>query len=154
MIIACQSCLHGLEVVGELDELAHTVGQLSTFRTEGYTCFHCGGRAECVWPSQVDADFRRSCRLTTVSPVEAVAALSGLGLPQEQTCCAEVVVPALAAHGIKPKVRYRPGSNRVYLDALELKDGTVLHLGPSPRGAVVYRVTSPHSYAAKELSHD
>jgi hypothetical protein len=36
---------------------------------------------------------------------------------------------------------------RFFLDSIELPDGTKLHLGASPQGACIYRITKPHSYA-------
>jgi hypothetical protein len=85
--------------------------------------------------------------VVTVDPQEAFAALSGLGVKDERTCCTEVIEPLFAEHGIKAHGRQLEGTVRYYLDSLEFKDGTRLHFAPSPHGAVIYRVTKGgHSY--------
>jgi hypothetical protein len=80
-----------------------------------------------------------------------LAAQSGLGTPEEMLCSGTTVrellkQPVKKVHGYDLK-----GTTRFCLDALELEDGTKIHLGAGPSGAVVYRISRPFSYVQRAL---
>ncbi len=145
--IVCTACKLALNVVGEMSEVAQLVGQQSEFWQDRYTCFQCNGSAQGFLTAEVSAPAMRELQVYSVSATEAFAAMLGLGLPEERNCCSDVIVPLLEAVGVKVHGKESRGVQRFYLDAIELPDGTKLHLGASPQGACIYRITKPHSYA-------
>lgn len=144
--IVCTACKKMLNVVGEVSEVDMLVGQRSDFWPNKYVCFSCSGPAEGFLTPEVSAAAIRELDVYDVTPQEAFAALGGLGIPAERTCCADVVVPLFEAVGLKVKGKELRGMTRYFLDEIEMPDGTKLFLGASPHGAVIYRITRPHSY--------
>jgi len=146
--IVCQSCKHALCVVGEVRDVDVLVGKQSDYWPDKYSCYNCGGQASGFLTPQVDEAVMRSLQVTNVNAEEAFAALNGLGVPEERTCCAEVVLPYFEALGIIVKGRQPHGQTRYIVEELTFPDGTRMQLGASPQGALIYRVVKKHSYAA------
>jgi hypothetical protein len=86
--------------------------------------------------------------VTDVNPDEAFAALNGLGVPAERTCCEEVILPYFEQVGLRVKGKQLRGQTRYILEELTFPDGTRMQVGPSPQGAVIYRIVKPHSYVS------
>ena len=78
--------------------------------------------------------------------------MEGLGLPEERECAAEVVHLLLHSFPIRDaKVRSVPNTGRSVIDSIEFEDGTVMFLGSSVHGALVYRIRKPHKYTEAAL---
>lgn len=144
--VVCTTCKKALHVVGEMSEVDQLVGQRSDFWPDKYICFSCGGAATGFLTPEISAAALNELDIYNLTPQEAFAALNGLGIPEERVCCAEVIVPALEALGLKVKGKEFRGMARYFLDELELPDGTKFFFGASPQGAAIYRITKPHSY--------
>lgn len=144
--IVCIACKKSLHVVGEMSEVDQLVGQRSDYWPDKYKCFSCNGAATGFLSPEISFAALAELDVYHVTPQEAFAALNGLGIPDERTCCADVIVPLLEAVGLKVKGKEFRGMTRYFLDELELPDGTKLHFGASPQGAAIYRITKPHSY--------
>jgi hypothetical protein len=144
--IACRHCTNALAVTGDADEVASLVGHLSDFHPDKYKCFSCEKDADCVLTAEVSAAAMRNLTIFEVTPQEAFAALMGMGIPQEMTCCAEVVEAAFEKQGLKAKGYQVPKTNRYVLHALTFPDGSTMHFGSSFQGAVAYRISKAHSY--------
>lgn len=145
ILIVCATCCCALRVTGDLEEVAFLVGERSDLWPDKFECFRCGGKAEGVpelsFESSVPLD------LVEVSPHDALLAAQGFGLPAERTCDKLTINELLQQHTVK-RVAGKDiiGSNRVVVDFLELVDGSRVYFGSSNEGAVIYRVTRPHSY--------
>lgn len=144
--IACPKCLHALRVVGDIGEVDGLVGACSSFHPDKYACFQCGAKAECVLSAEVSTLADRVLTVHELTPQEAFAALCGMGIPEEMTCCSEVVEAMFEKQGIKVKGRQLPSTQRYVIDALVFPDGSTMHLGASVVGALAYRITKRHSY--------
>jgi hypothetical protein len=153
--IACVHCKNALVVVGEADEVDSLVGINSGFHPNNYVCFNCGKPATCLLSAEVSSVVSMAVLIThEVTPQEAFAALSGMGIPSEATCCAEVVEDMFLKQGIKVKGYQMPKTNRYVITSLTFPDGRVMHLGASFPGALAYRITKSHSYVeAVEAKH-
>lgn len=154
--IACPRCNHALRVVGDIAETDTLVGTRSSFHPNGYVCFNCEGPAACVLSAEVSVLADRMLTVHEVTPQEAFAALNGMGIPSESTCCSEVVEAMFEKQGIKVKGRQLPSTNRYVIDALVFPDGSTMHLGASVVGALAFRITKKHSYlrAVEALPND
>jgi hypothetical protein len=132
------------------DELDTLVGKKSSFWPKAYPCPLCAQPATGMHETEADPRVLRLMLVRDVTPQEAFAAFNGLGFPDEQVCGLAVVEDLLRSQPIRRVVGTDiPRSGRMVLDALELWDGTKLHLGAAAEGAIVYRIVRPHSYAAK-----
>lgn len=144
--IVCIDCKKAIRVVGEVSEVDQLLGQRSEYWPDKYPCFSCGQLVMGYLTPEVSSVAFAELQVYDLPVTEAFAALNGLGLPEERTCCADVVVPLLESVGLKVRGKEYRGLARYFIDELELPDGTRLFLGASPQGAAVYRVTKPHSY--------
>lgn len=144
--IVCLECKKAIRVVGDVSEVDQLVGQRSEYWPDKYPCFSCGQLVHGYLTPEVSATAFGQLEVYDLSVQEAFAALNGLGVPDERSCCTDVVVPLLESVGLKVKGKEFRGVPRYFIDELELPDGTKLHLGASAQGAAVYRVTKPHSY--------
>lgn len=151
MIIVCSACGMGLRVQGDPEEILYLLGEKSDFWPDKYPCPTCAAKCKAFLECEIDTPALALMTMIDLTPQEAYAALFGLGLPEERSCCAEVVEALFKEHGIVAKGRQHHGVLRYYLDELTLKDGTRFFLAPSPYGAVIYRVSKPHSYT-KEMT--
>jgi len=138
--------MSSLTVIGEPAEVETLVGSRSDFHPDKYVCFECGLPAECLLTAEISAMAGRSLRINEVTPQEAFAALMGMGIPAEATCCAEVVEPMFEAQGIKVTGYQMPHTTRYVITALTFPDGRTMHLGAAFPGALAYRITKKHSY--------
>lgn len=152
MIITC-TCGSGLRVSGDPEEIRLLIGEKSDWWPDKYPCFSCGEMATGMLESEADEKAAQLIRFVNVKAQEAYAALCGMGVPEERTCCAEVIEALFKEHGIKAKGRQPRAENLYYVDELEFKDGTRLFLAPSPRGAAIFRVAKPHSYTKEALEN-
>jgi hypothetical protein len=151
MIIACLKCRAAIRILGDDAQTRLLVGTQSDYWPDNFPCYRCGGKAEGFLEPEVAADALLTLEILDLTADEAFAALNGLGVPEEQNCCAEVIEELFQEHGIKVAGRQQRGVTRYYVDYLELKDGRKVYLGPSPQGVAVYRITKPFSYAQNVL---
>lgn len=146
IFIVCEKCLTAIQVTGDLVEADHLVGKQSEFYPDRYRCPRCDGQATCCLAPEVDNDLREKSTILHLTPSEAYQALCGFGVPAEQTCCEEVVIPLFERAGIKV-VGMRPrGKFYFRIEELTFPDGTTLFLSASSHGAVVYRVRASNPY--------
>ena len=88
-----------------------------------------------------------------LSPQEAFAAFNGLGFPEERSCTMDVLQALLREQPIRRIIgKNISGAMTAHIDALELWDGTKIHLGAGSSGAVVYRIVRPVPYAVRALA--
>ena len=148
ILIVCPACTTALRVTGDHEEADSLVGQNSDFWPDKFECWSCRGKAAGI----MELEFTSQVPLTliNVSPHEALLAVTGSGLPGERACDKVTVEQALREH---PVLRIAGkdilGTQRVLIDYIELWDGSRVYLGASNEGAVVYKITRPHSYAAQ-----
>lgn len=145
MYVVCSNCDSGLRVVGDAAEIKSLVSDRSD-----HPCFYCG--CPCTVGAFADNDLLRVKNIRTVSPMEAHLAFEGMGLPSERECAAEIVETLLQSKQIKhAKVRSIPNTGRSVIDSIGFEDGTVMYLGASTHGALVYRIRRPHTYKENAL---
>lgn len=146
--IVCRECKAGLRISPDaLGELEALFGEGSDYYPNRYPCFRCE-RSIAQFVPAVDSAALVSLELFDVNPKEAFAAMNGLGLPGEQECSAAAVSALfMGCPGVSVKTRHIRNSHRCIIEYIELKDGTKIYLGSSALGAIVYRVSKPHSYA-------
>lgn len=151
IVVCCHNCMLALRVIGEPLEVHSLVGQNSDFWPNKYTCPRClfTSAVGCV-ESALSGDQLNEFELMDLSAHELFAALNGLGLPDEQECSLETVTALLKEHHVKRVVGADVlQTSRCVLFMLELANGTRLHFGSGPEGAVIYRNVPPQSYAEK-----
>lgn len=146
--VACTKCPCAIRVIGDATEISTLVGAQSSFHPDAYVCYSCGEKAACVLSPEVSALAERNMCVHELTPQEAFAALNGMGVPEEATCCAEVLVPMFASVGIKVTGRQMPNTTRYAVDSLTFPDGRTVHLAASVVGALAYRITHKHSYVS------
>jgi len=152
MIIVCLKCSVGIRIISEdLKEMELLVGTKSEYWPNQYPCYKCGKMASGVHEAEISADASRALSIIDLSVHETYAALNGLGVPSEQTCCREVLEQLLESSGIKLHGRQLRGQTRFIVDRLELADGTMLYFGASSQGAAIYRIVKPHHYTKQLL---
>lgn len=148
ILILCPRCKCALRVTGDLSEMNSLVGPNSEFWPDKFTCFRCEKPAQGFLEAEVS--IKTAIEIKEVSPQEAYAAIHGLGLMTERDIDQLVVETLLREHPVRRiSAKDIPGGGRVMVDHIELWDGTRLHFGSSNDGAVIYRITRPHSYADK-----
>ncbi len=145
--IACFSCAHAISTIGEVSEVDILIGQRSDFWPDKYKCWACGGAMQAVLTPEVSTAVYSALFVYELSAQETYAALMGLGMPEERVVEADTVKQLFEQVGLKVKGKSYRGQHRYFLDEIEFPDGTKLHLGASPQGAAVFRITKPHSYA-------
>lgn len=145
-VVCRNGCGHALRVSGEVRDVDVLVGQHSDYWPDRYTCFHCGGPANGFLTPECAPEVMAMLVVVDVTADEAFAALNGMGVPEERTCCAEVVLPYFEKQGLKIKGKQPRGTQRYIIDEIEFPDGTRMYLAPSPQGATIYRIRKPHSY--------
>lgn len=157
IVISCLPCALAIRVmpasvtsVASLREVTELVGVRSEFWPNKFPCPRCEKMCTGVPEELVDARIYGVMELRDLTPIEAFAVFNGMGFPNEQKCSLTTVRELLSEHPVR-KVNGSDveGQERAVIDSIELWDGTVLHLGASPAGAVVYRVVKPTSYAAR-----
>jgi hypothetical protein len=146
--IVCDKCKYALRVNGEVRDVDSLVGQASEYWPDKYSCYNCGATAVGYLTPEVSPLVFQTLIVTDVNPDEAFAALNGLGVPAERTCCEEVILPYFEQVGLRVKGKQLRGQTRYILEELTFPDGTRMQVGPSPQGAVIYRIVKPHSYVS------
>lgn len=153
ILVTCPRCLTAVRVMGEPAEVDSLVGKNSEFWSDRYTCVSCGAaRCEGLPEGDIDPEDLPKLKIRELSPQEMYAAQMGLGTPDEMQCDAATVRSLLSGKPLKAVHGFTvPNTTRFCLTELETEDGTKLHLGASPHGAVVYRISRPFSYARNVL---
>ena len=159
IVVTCLACELLIRVMPEgesSDELEHLVGSRSDFWPDKYPCPRCGKNGQGLPEREVDTRVYQVMELRDVTPKEAFAIFNGMGFPDEQQCSMETLRTLLLEHPVRRVVgRDVVGMARSIVDHLELWDGSRVYLGAATEGAVVYRITRPVSYTAKQLeAHD
>lgn len=144
IIIACRDCGTAIRVTGEHQELEQLLGAFNTdWFPDKYPCptAICQGKA--CFVSAIEPDALRMLTVYDLTPHEAYAAFHGLGLPDERDCGPTAVKEALLKYKIADvSISLIRGSNRSVIYNLTLENGSVIYLGSSPFGAVVYRMAT------------
>ena len=152
ILIICPQCAFAARVIGDDDEVDQLVGEGSDFWPDHFPCPRCGARARGVAELDVSVVELDHLRLRDLNPQEALAAFSGLGLPDEQLCTKALLETLLREQPIRRVgAQDIEGSKRCYLHHLELWDGTKIYFGAGSGGAIVYRVTNPLSYTERVI---
>jgi hypothetical protein len=129
----------------------HLVGKDSPYWPDGYTCPRCGSTASGCDELELPRG-AHTVAVVDLTAEELLAALHGLGLPDEQDAAFERISDILQTTRIKRVVgKTVPGTKRCVVEHLLLEDGTKVYLGASSYGAVVYRVVKPTSYVQRLL---
>lgn len=141
--VVCEECKAGLRISpgapGEVE------GLFESWHPDEYPCFRCGKTAKFV--ERIDSLALPTIDLHDVTPHEAFLAMNGLGIPAERECGPELVARTFLEKRVKRvSTRFIKNSHRSVVDHLEFEDGTRLFLGASAHGAIVYRISPPHSY--------
>ena len=146
ILIVCGECRCALRVTGDLEEAHFLVGQKSDLWPGKFECFRCAGPATGVM--ELEFESKIPMDLVEVSPQEALMAATGFGLPSERMCDKLTLNELLQAQPVR-RVAGKDivGSSRIVVDFIELTDGSRVYLGSSNEGAVVYKITRPHSYS-------
>lgn len=150
-VVPCNACYTAVRVMGEPDRVSAMIGKNSEYADRGYICVSCGSKCGGLEEDEIDLSLLQKMKLRDLSPEEMLAAQEGLGTPEEMLCTGATVRDLLKAPIKKVHGFDIPGTTRFCVDMLELEDGTKLHLGSSPSGAVVYRIVRPFSYTQKAL---
>ena len=148
IFLACPVCRKAVRVHGDMEEISTLLGERSEFWPDKYKCFSCNCSVIYCLTPEVSPAALATMDVHDLTPQEAYAALNGFGVPEERTCCPEVILPLFQSLGIAVKgCRINTGTFRV--EELTFPDGTTLFLAPAAVGAVVYRVRKRSSYAEK-----
>lgn len=146
MNLACSDC----KMVWRTMTDTPLIWRGSEWWPDKYVCPRCEGRHCRVCPSEsIPSDYS----IHDLEPEELYAALHGMGLPSEMLCDGATVRELLANHKIEQVVGFDvPNTTRFIIHVLVLDNGTRIHLGASPSGAVVYRISRRHSYVKEVLN--
>lgn len=150
--IVCTKCNLAIRTVGEFNEIQHLLAEKSEWYPDKYPCpaVECDGRAE--YTESIAADAYQALDIHDLTPQEAFAAYYGLGLPEEQECGPLAVDKAFEQKVSKVNARLIRGSNRSVIDSIEFEDGSVMYLGSSAAGALVYRIAKRRSFVEEVLN--
>jgi len=147
--LTCQGCRTALRTVGEEVEVRNLVGPECDWYPDEYPCPVCPGKME--YQTAITGSALAAMRVHDVTPQEAFAALSGLGLPAERDCGETAVLKAFERPIRSLGTRQLPGKNRTAIDWIEFEDGTRMFLASGIDGAVVYRIAPPRSFVQEVL---
>lgn len=154
IVVRCTVCPLLIRVMGNVDEVQSLIGAHSEYWPNRYNCPVCGAPAVGHLELNLIQAELEQLRIKDLTAQEAFAAFNGLGLPTEQHCTKEIVEELLRERPVRRLVATNiEGSRRCYVHHLELWDGTKLYFGAGADGAVIYRISPPHSYAA-HVSHE
>lgn len=149
ILIACLHCLNALRVMslepGEIESLFLSIPSWPVV-----TCPTCGKRSQGMNTNEVAEGVLRALTIRDLSPIEAHAAILGVGFPEEHQCDGAHLSELLSAQPFRRIVgKDIPNTNRFCVDFMELGDGSRIYFGSSTHGAVIYRIAKPSSYAEK-----
>ena len=148
ILIGCLTCKIAVRIVGDYEQMEFLFGLQSDWYPDKYPCVTegCSGKGQ-LFPAITPSALHR-LTVTDLSPLEAFAALHGLGLPTERECSASAVQRAFQDSPVKKvEAQHIKGTDRCVVEHIELQDGKKIWFGASGYGAVVYRISAPHSYA-------
>ena len=152
--IVCLTCKSALRIMGDSREIEHLVGRICEWYPSSYPCWtdNCVGRAQFL--ERIDADVVRRIEVRDLTPQEAFLALNGMGMPDEKDCSAAAVKQVFESSPVKyvDAVQIRD-SHRSIVNYIEMENGTRIYLASGPEGAIVYRISRPHSYT-QEVLHE
>lgn len=154
IIIICIKCSSAIRVLGEESELQQLVGEQCDWYPMNYPCWRedCDGVARYCQRAEVEAMQRLDVR--DLTPHEAFLALHQMGMPEDRDCSAAAVRELLQGNKIVGvTTRQIRGSHRCTIDVINMEDGTRVYLAAGPEGAIVYRISKPHSYT-QEVLHE
>ena len=157
IVVPCLPCSLAIRVMPvsvttpvAIRELRELVGDQSSFWPDKYPCPRCEKPCRGMPEETVDPKTLMVLELRDLTPIEAFAAFSGMGFPDEQRCSMATVRELFKEQPVRRLIGTDvEGQERIVLDSIELWDGTTVHLGASPAGAVVYRIVRPPTYATK-----
>lgn len=157
IVVVCIPCALAIRVMPvnaavnhSIRELRELVGNKSEFWPDKFPCPRCEKLCTGMSEELVDARVYSALTLHDLTPVEAFSAFKGCGMPEEQLCSIDKVREVLSEHPVRKVVGSNvQGQERAIIDAIELWDGTVLHFGAGPAGAVIYRIVRPVDLASK-----
>jgi hypothetical protein len=150
--IVCKTCGTAVRIMGIQEEVSHLFGEQSEWYPDKYPCprVGCNGRSEIV--NSIESSALLTLDMHELTPQEAFAAFHGLGFPEEKDCGAEAIKQVFAQSSVKTVQTYTiRGTQRAIVQWIELENGIRLYLAGSAWGAMVYRISKPHSYTKKEL---
>ena len=151
LLVVCTNCYTVVRVLDDEAKLHQLVGEGSDFWPDKYVCISCGKACIGVKESSITVQDLSKAKVRDLDAEQMLAAMSGLGTPDEMLCDI-TTVRELLARPIKKVQGYTvAGTTRTCLMEIELVDGTKLHFGSSVHGAIVYRITRPISYTQKML---
>lgn len=158
IVVTCLPCALAIRVMPThavqphaIRELRELVGDKSEFWPNKFSCPSCEQSCTGLMEELVDSRTYAHLTLRDLTPAEAFAAFKGAGFPEEQRCSMAVIQELFKEQPVRKIIGSDVGGSqeRIILDVIELWDGTKVHLGASPEGAVVYRVVRPPSLSAK-----
>lgn len=151
IIVPCFNCYTAVRVMGESSRVAELVGEESDFWPDSFRCVSCGKRCEGLSEDQVEPEALARMKVKELGPEEMLAAQEGFGVPEEMLCTSGAVRELFAKKVKTVHGRDVRGTSRFIIDHIEFEDGVKMYLAASPSGAVVYRISRPHSYTEKVL---
>lgn len=150
IIFTCLSCETTLRVMGDPHEVSRIVGKDSEV-WQNFKCVHCDKTMVNMLEIEADPIALSRTQIIDLTPIEAFVAYNGMGLPSERQCSKEVIEGLFAAP-VRKIAGQATVTGRYILESIEFWDGTKIHLGSSPAGAIVYRVTWPPNHTKEALN--
>ena len=142
----CTSCGQSFRVNVEPGDVP-LVKQLVDEETKTCPCPRlCGGRLPLSSSGGVPEDSRVFRFPVDLTGKDLYRAVNGAGLPDEIPKDRAVIEAMLRAYRVKDVVLEESG-NRYFLHAIELDNGTTVHLCAGSRGAQVLKITKEPSHA-------
>ncbi len=151
ILVPCLHCYTALRIRGMPEEVDPLVGRESEFWPDRYACVGCGRACSGVLEVEADPEAVRKMKVRELTPAEALAALHGLGTPDEMACDPETVREAFRKPIKRVSGRRIAGTQRFAIHFVEFEDGTRLYLAASGAEAAVYRIARPMKYAEADV---
>lgn len=149
ILVACLPCGLVLRIIGDPQEL-QLVGPGSDFWPNAFPCPYCEKNAIGMKETEADPNALSALKVIDLTPQDAFIAFNGMGLPREQKCTKEHV-EQLFQMPVRRVRGHQTSTDRFLLERIEFWDGTMLYLGASPEGAIVYRIAAPPMHAQEAL---
>lgn len=143
----CNTCLQAYELLLQPSDVG-LVKQITDELGLTAPCPRlCGGRINVAGDPVISA-MQHNVQLADpihLTGKELYIAVNGAGLPDEIAKDKEVIVSLLKANRVKD-VDVEEADGKFYIHEITLENGTTIHLGASPRGARVVKMTKerPH----------
>ncbi len=152
IIVPCFHCYTAVRVMGEPSHVTELVGVSSEFWPDKFRCVNCHHPCEGLAEEEVESSALERMKVRELSPEEMIAAQEGFGTPEEMLCSSGAVKELFENNKVKKVYGYDvAGTTRFIIDSLEFENGVRMFLAASPGGAVVFRISRPHSYTQKVL---